>query len=134
MYGLLDVSTSGLTAQRTRLEVATANIANIDTIAGPNGEYAPFRRRMAILATGDPASGSELGVHVSSIELNDGPFKQKYDPSHPFADANGYVQYPDIDPSVEQINSMEAMRSYEANIIAAEATKAMMSMALRLLA
>jgi flagellar basal-body rod protein FlgC len=65
---------------------------------------------------------------------SDGPFRKKYEPGHPFADEDGYVNYPDIDPSMEQINALEATRAYEANIMAAEATKSMLSLALRVLA
>ncbi len=134
MYGTLDVAASGMVTSRIRLEVATANVVNSSAIAGPNGEYAPFRRRMAVIAQGDPASGSNLGVHVAEIMENDGPLRGKYEPGSKFADADGMVYYPDIDPSTEQVNAMEAMRAYEANVIAAEATKSMMSLALQLLA
>jgi len=134
MYGSLDAAASGMVANRIRLEVATANLVNANTVAGPNGEYSPFRRRIALLASGDPVGGSESGVHVEKIIQSDGPFRKVYQPWHKFADADGYVNYPDIDPSVEQVNAMEAMRSYEANVMAAEATKSMMSLALRLLA
>lgn len=134
MYGALDIAVSGMVASRVRLEVATANTVNRSTLAGPNGEYAPFRRRMAVIAAGDPANGAELGVHVSAIIKNDGPLTPKYDPSNIFADADGYVFYPDIDPTTEQVNAMEAMRAYEANVMAAEATKSMLGLALQLLA
>lgn len=133
MYGLLDISTSGMVAQRTRLAVSAANIANASTVSGPNGEYAPYRRRMVLLGEGSPGGHGDLGVHVTGIELNDGPFKKQYIPNHPFADAAGYVDFPDIDPAVEQINSMEAMRAYEANVTAAETTKALVGIALRML-
>jgi len=134
MYGTLDISTSGMVASRVRLEVATANITNSRTITGPDGEYAPFRRRMAVIASGDPASGSDLGVHVNQIIQNDGPLRMEHDPEHVFANADGYVGYPDIDSSIEQVNALEATRAYEANIVAAEATKSMVSLALRILA
>jgi flagellar basal-body rod protein FlgC len=134
VFGALDISASGLIANRTRLQVATTNIANMNSVVGPDGEYAPFRRRMALLAEGDPASGRKEGVHVSQIMESDGPFRKKYEPGHPFADEDGYVNYPDIDPSMEQINALEATRAYEANIMAAEATKSMLSLALRVLA
>lgn len=134
MYGLLDISTSGLIANRTRLTVATANIANQHSVANAAGEYEPYRRRSAMLGIGDPTSNSPLGVHVETIELNDGPLRKKYEPWSQFADADGYVGYPDIDPATETVNAMEAMRAYEANVMAAEATKSMMSVALRILA
>ncbi len=133
MYGILDISASGLVANRTRLEVATVNLANAESIVGSDGSYEPFRRRIAMLSPGDPVNGNALGVHVSSIDKNDGPLRPKFQPWHRFADADGYVHYPDIDPAIEQINALEASRAYEANITAAEATKAMVSIAMRLL-
>src|SRR4051812_41517548 len=134
MFRSLDISTSGLIANRIRMEVATANIAGSDTILNEKGDYEPFRRRMVMLASGDPSRGSELGVHVAGIELDDGPPRLQYEPGSPFADANGYVGYPNVNTVVEQMNMMEAQRSYEANITAAEATKSMISVALQMLA
>lgn len=134
MYGSLDISTSGLIAQRTRLAISALNIANQNTILNDRGEYEPFHRRIALLGVGDPASGSEDGVHVAAINLDEAPPMMKYEPGSPFADKNGYVGYPNISPVVEQLNAMEALRSYEANIAAIEATKSMMSVALELLA
>ena len=134
MYGLLDISTSGMIAQRTRVEVATANIANANSILDPNDKNEPFRRRMAMLAPGDPDSGNRLGVHVAKIELADGPFRRQYAPGSPYADSEGFIYTPDIDITTETVNAMEASRAYEANVMASEATKAMMAASLRLLA
>lgn len=134
MYGSLDISTSGLIAQRTRLAVSALNIANQNTILNADGKYEPFQRRIAYLGTGDPATGSEEGVHVATIALDEAPPMMKYEPGSPFANEDGYVGYPNISPVVEQMNAMEAMRSYEANIAAVEATKSMMSVALQMLA
>lgn len=134
MYGLLDVSTSGMIAQRTRVEVATANIANANSILDPNGNNEPFRRRIAMLAPGDPVSGDPMGVHVARIDLADGEFRPRYMPGSPFANEQGMVYTPDIDITTETVNAIEASRAYEANIMAAEATKAMLSASLRILA
>jgi len=134
MYGSLDIAVSGMVTSRVRLETATANLVNKDTIEAPDGSYAPFRRRIALIAAGDPTSGKEMGVHIKKIIESDGPLRKKYDPGHPFADKDGYVNYPDIDPSMEQTNAMEAIRSYEANVMAAEATKSMMGLAMQILA
>lgn len=140
MYGALDVSTSGMIAQRTRLEVAAANIANKNTVLDSAGRVNPYRRRVAYFAPGDPsaktAAGRERGVHVREIGLDAAPFKLQYDPSNPYAYQDGpnkgYVPMPNIDPVIENINAMEASRAYEANLAAAEATKTMMAQALRL--
>ena len=138
MYGALDISVSGMVAQRTRMEVISANIANQNTILDSQGRLNPYRRREAMFAPGDPGSatrgGKSLGVHVSEIHIDQGAIVWKWDPSNPYANADGYVPIPDIDSVTEQINAMEAARAYEANVAAAEATKSMMAQALRLIA
>ena len=134
MYGALDTSTSGLVAQRTRLAVISANIANSKTIENAQGQYDPYRRRIAFLSAGDPASGKEMGVHVREVGLDDAPFRKQLEPGNPYADADGYVEYPNIDSTTEQIDAMEAVRAYEANIVAAEATRSMLQQGLRLIA
>jgi flagellar basal-body rod protein FlgC len=131
MFGSLDISTSALVAQRTRMNAISANIAGQHALTNEQGEYAPFQRRVTVFAQGDGRGGQ--GVHVREI-LQEPAFKPRYEPGHRFADERGYVWYPDIDSTVEQINAMEASRAYEANITAAEATKAMMRNSLRLLA
>ncbi len=133
MYGLLDISASGMVASRIRLETASVNIANADSVEAPDGSYSPFQRRMAVIAPGDPRSGSPLGVHVAAIE-KDEAFTLRFLPDHKFADANGYVKFPNINRSVELVNAIDAQRAYEANITAAEATKSLISSSLRLLA
>lgn len=133
MFGSLNISTSGLIAQRTRMETIAANLANKNTVEDANGNYAPFRRRIPIFATGDPNTDSANGVHVDEIMLDPAPFRQVLDPTHPFADKDGYVQMPNIDTTTEMINAIEATRAYEANITAAEATKSMIQSSLRLL-
>ncbi len=134
MYGILDVSTSGLVAQRARLEVVSANLANLKTLTNAAGEYEPYRRRFAVFAAGDPARDSAQGVHIASIGIDQGPLLPTFEPGSPFADPNGYVYYPNVDPTVELMNGMEAQRAYEANISAVEATKSMVSVALQIIA
>lgn len=134
MYGQLDISTSALIAHRVRLDVISANLANKDVILNAEGQYEPFRRRIAMLAAGDPSGNAAGGVHVASIELDNSPLVPKYEPDSKFADAEGMVYYPNINPVIEQVNAMEVARSYEANIMAIEATKLMMNSALQLLA
>lgn len=138
MYGSLDISVSGLIAQRTRMQVIAANIANINTLEDAQGNYSPYLRRSVMFAPGDPAAktqeGRELGVQVEQIKIESEALTRRLMPGHPYADKDGYVMVPDINPVVEQLNAMEASRAYEANIAAAEAAKAMMSQALRLLA
>jgi flagellar basal-body rod protein FlgC len=138
MYGTLDISVSGMIAQRTRQTVAIANMANMTVLEDSQGNYAPYLRRHAMFSTGDPTAtsreGKSLGVHVSAIDIDPSALRSKYEPSNPHANADGYVMVPDISPVVEQMNVMEAARAYEANLAAAEATKTMMAQALRLIA
>lgn len=134
MYGSLDISTSALVAQRTRLNIVAANVANSQTILNADGEYDPYRRRFAVFATGDPSTGSAQGVHIAEIRIDQGPLRPVLEPGSPFADERGYVYYPNVQPVIEQMNAMEAARAYEANISAIEATKSMFSVALQIIA
>lgn len=142
MYGSLDISTSGLVAQRIRMTAISANIANREVILNSRGEVDPYRRRHVLFAPGDPSSGTregrKLGVHVAEIAVDQDAVRWQWSPTHPLALKDGpragYVPVPDIDPVMEQINAMEAQRAYEANIVAAEATKTMMAQALRMIA
>ncbi len=134
MFGALDVSTSGLIAQRTRLDAIAGNLANRFTTHDAAGGFGPYRRRIVEFAAGDPSNGSADGVHVSGIKLDQSPFRKVLEPGNPDADKDGYVSYPNIDPSIEMINALEASRAYEANITAVEATKSMINSTLRLLA
>jgi len=134
MYGTLDISTSGLVAQRTRLNIVAANVANARNILNAQGEYDPYRRRFAVFGSGDPTGGSAQGVHVADIRIDEGPLRPVLEPGSPYADEDGYVFYPNVDPVIEQMNAMEAARAYEANISAIEATKSMFSVALQIIA
>ncbi|MEL7473193.1 MAG: flagellar basal body rod protein FlgC [Planctomycetota bacterium] len=142
MYGSLDISTSGMIAQRTRMTAIAANLANRDTILDTDGNVNPYKRRQALFAPGNPnavsGQGKALGVHVRQISINEDAVRLKLEPGNPHAYKSGpnegYVPVPDIDPVVEQVNAMEAARAYEANVSAADASKAMLAQALRLLA
>ncbi len=135
MFGAYDISASALVAQRTRMDVISSNLANQHTVFNERGEFEPFRRRIPVFATGDPSSGSARGVHVREIMLDDAPFQKiEVGKGHPLADEDGFMEMPNIDPMMEMVNAMEASRAYEANITVVEATKAMGSAALRLLA
>lgn len=130
MYGSLDISTSGMIAQRTRMEVIASNIANVNTIENAQGEYDPYRKRAAMLAP-DEQSG---GVRVLDIDIDESAVRKAYRPEHPYADDDGNILVPDIDTTIEWVNGIQASRAYEANIAAAEVTKSMLAQALRLLA
>lgn len=133
MYGSLDISTSGMIAQRTRMSVIASNIANVNTLENAKGEYEPYLRRAVMFSPGG-ADGGIQGVRVSDIQIEHGALRQAFRPGHPHADANGNIMVPDIDTTSEWVNGLEASRAYEANVVAAESSKSMMAQALRLLA
>ncbi|MGD9569207.1 MAG: flagellar basal body rod protein FlgC [Sedimentibacter sp.] len=135
----LNISGSGLTAQRLRMDVISENIANIDTTRTENGE--PYRRKMVVLSStsefkdmlikniNDYESG---GVEVTEIVEDQTEFKLVYDPEHPDADENGYVSMPNVDSLKETVDMMEAYRAYQANITALNTTKQMAIKALEI--
>jgi len=141
-----NISASSLTAQRLRMDVASANIANAQTTRATmdeNGEVEPYRRKMVTLqpngnfksflhrAKHGTDSGTN-GVRVSAIVEDQEPFKPIYDPTHPDADDLGYVYYPNVDPLKEMVDTMSATRSYEANVTSLNATKDMLLKALEI--
>lgn len=133
MFGALDISTSGLVAQRVHLDTIAGNIANAQTTRRTDGQAGPYLRRVALLAAGDGRGGR--GVHVENvIEDTQGKPRQVKDAGHPDADAKGIVLYPNVDMSTEMINAMVAVRAYEANLTAVDATKTILTNTLRILA
>ena len=134
MFDALDISSSALAAQRTRMDTIAANVANINTTRDIHGKPNPYRRRFAEFMPGQPDNHDAPGVHVNQIKLDPSEFRQVFEPNHPDADKNGYVKFPNIDLSTEYINALEASRAYEANVTTMEVTKAMMNATLRLIA
>lgn len=147
MYGALDISASGIAAQRARLEVVSANVAKIDSPVDPSRDPDEYRRQFAVmqpkLVRGPGGSERSVGVEITEIGLDRSPFRKVYDPDNPFAakatdeskdQVEGYVNYPEIHWPTEMMNAYDATRLYEANIVAAEATKTMMAQALQLIA
>ena len=143
MFDALEVSASGLTAERLRMDVTAQNLANAQTTRGADGQ--PYRRKEVVLAErqagggfgaalqGAMSGGSPGGVEVAAIAEDQTPLKQVYDPSHPDADANGYVQMPNVDTVAEMVDLISAQRAYEANVTAMQAAKQMFSKTLELL-
>lgn len=133
MFGAFDISTSGLTAQRTRLDVIASNLANVDSVLDPSGRPSAYRRMYANFQP-QRLDGGE-GVSVASIQQDfETPFLIKHEPGNKAADHDGNVRYPNVDLSTEYVNALETTRAYEANITAVETTKSMMTSTLRILA
>ncbi len=140
----IDVSASGLTAQRLRMDTIASNMANVETTRVTGGQ-GPYRRQVVVFETQKAKSAVPFnsvlqnkldglnGVRVKEIkELSDteAPFRKVYEPSHPDADAEGYVNYPNVNVVEEMTNMISSTRSYEANAKVIESTR---SMALRAL-
>jgi len=143
--GALDISASALTAQRLRMDVAASNIANAETTRGRlvNGQWVPYQRKMVVLETKQPSRFDQAlrsalgkspgrGVRAAAIVEDRTPFKRVYDPTHPDADAEGYVLLPNVDILKEMVDLLSASRAYEANVTAINASKAMYMKALEI--
>ncbi len=136
----LGISASGMTAQQLRLDIISQNIANVNTTRDENGDV--YRRQTVVFAektssdsfqsalaskTSDISEFSGSGVKVTSIvEDHVTEMTKVYDPSHPDADEDGYVTYPNVNTVTEMTNMIDATRSYEANVTAFNATKNML--------
>ncbi len=125
------VSAAGMDVERRRLEVAAMNLANAQTVAGADGaSYRPQRVVALALQGSAPAFGELVGgeaafAPVASVEPSGAPERKSYEPGNPFADAQGFVAYPGVDTATEMLSIMGAMRAYEANVAAMNATRAM---------
>ena len=133
MFDGMNVSASGMTAQRFRMDVIAENIANVNTTRDENGEV--YRRKTVVFQEKDTLNfGDTLynslnvyrpdGVRVSQVVEDQSDLKMVYDPTHPDADENGYVMYPNVDTVTEMTNLIDSSRAYEANATAVNAAKA----------
>jgi flagellar basal-body rod protein FlgC len=121
----LNVSAAGMAVQSTRLRVVAENIANHDTTATVAGGD-PYRRKTVSFENHlDRATGASI-PEVSKVGTSSGAFPERYDPSHPAADARGYVRLPNVDMMTEVMDMREAQRSYSANLSVLETTRSML--------
>lgn len=137
MFDSFHISATALTSQRLRMDTVSANIANAQTTRGKlvDGEWQPYTRKMTVMQEApfrQQLSAVSGGVEVSQIVEDKSPYKLVYDPSHPDSDDRGYVQMPNVDLLKEMVDLMGATRSYEANIAAMNATKAMLVKAMEI--
>lgn len=137
----LNISGSGLTAQKLRMDVISQNIANAEVTRTENGT--PYRRKMVVLSSIsgggsfrdalDKATNVKTsGVQVRSVVEDQAPLVPVYNPSHPDADEEGYIMLPNVNTAQEMIDMLGASRAYEANITAFNATKSMVLKALEI--
>jgi flagellar basal-body rod protein FlgC len=150
MFDSLNVSATGLTAERLRMDVTAENLANAQTTRGAEGQ--PYKRKEVVLAEAQSGGsfGSQLasamgargsanggvqpgGVEVAGITEDSTPGKLVYDPGHPDANAQGYVQMPNVDTVAEMVDLITAQRGYEANVTAMQSAKQMFTKTLDIL-
>jgi flagellar basal-body rod protein FlgC len=112
-FTAMEVSASGLSAERTRMNVAASNLANAQTTQAAGG--GPYKRRDVMMQS-VALAGPIHGVEVSQITQDPSPPRLEYDPGHPQADAKGYVAYPNVNPVEEMVDMITASRAYEAGI------------------
>ena len=140
-----DICASGLSAQRLRMDIASENVSNIDTTRTEAG--GAYRRKVVVFesygthsfrdalrsaANGKGISSQGVGVRVAEIVEDDREMKMVYNPGHPDADESGFVEMPNVDLLKETVDSMSATRSYDANVTALNAIKAMAQKALEI--
>ncbi len=140
LYGALDVSASGLSAQRRRVEALAENIANSETTRTPAG--GPYRRKRVVFETVEPGSvfgdafrnarlrfdgEAAAGVRVARVSVDPSPPDRRYQPDHPDAGPDGYVLYPSFNPIEDMVDLTASVRSYQANLAVMEAVKQMIN-------
>lgn len=114
MFSIFNVSGSAISAQSQRLNVVASNLANVDAVAGPDGKA--YKARQVVFQTTPMGADSAAGVRVSAISENNTPGRRVHDPSHPSADAQGYVTHSNVNAVEEMVNMISASRSYQNNV------------------
>ncbi len=139
IFSALKITASALTAQRLRMDIISNNVANVETTRTEEG--GPYQRQQVVFAVGQtdpgviPAAASKNirateGVRVDEILVDDTPGHTAYDPTHPDADEDGFVTYPNVNLATEMTDMLSATRSYEANVTVFNAFKSMVVKAL----
>jgi flagellar basal-body rod protein FlgC len=145
LFDALNISASGLTAQRLRMDVTSANLANAQSTQTPEG--GPYRKQDVVLQeqSGDGSfagslagalgtgGGEPAGVEVAAIVPDNTPLRQVYEPENPQANAKGYVEMPNVNPVEEMTDLIDASRSYQANVTAMQTTKQVFAKTIELL-
>jgi flagellar basal-body rod protein FlgC len=143
LFGVLEISASALLAERQRAEIVASNMANAETTRTVEG--GPYRKQNVVFAAEHAiprgfattlASFTDLraeDVEVAGVVPDPSAPLRRFDPGHPDADGDGYVEFPDINPVEESVNLMEAARSYQFNVSAIQTTKAMIQSAIQIL-
>ena len=129
-FTIFSIAGSAMTAQSQRMNVAASNLANAESMAGPDGQ--PYKARQVVFQM-QPLEGQHGlsqavgGVRVSNVVDSNAPHRYEYNPGHPMANENGYIVKPNVDVVAETVNMISASRSYQANVEVVNTTKTLMN-------
>jgi flagellar basal-body rod protein FlgC len=129
----MHISAAGMNAESERLKIVSQNLANADAVGSTSGGNAPYRRQTISFKNAlDRETGAEM-VKVDKVGTDNTDFAKKYEPANPYADKDGYVLYPNVNPVMEMMDMREARRGYEANLDVIDASKSMLTQTISLL-
>jgi flagellar basal-body rod protein FlgC len=124
LLNVLNIAGSALSAQGQRLNVVASNLANADSITGPDGQT--YKAKQVQFMAVPMGAATDVGVKVTAVVEDNTPPKLEYNPGHPLANADGYVSKPNVNPVEEMVNMLSASRSYQANVETANAAKTLL--------
>jgi flagellar basal-body rod protein FlgC len=130
MFDIFKVAGSAVSAQSQRLNVVASNLANADTVAGPDGQA--YKARQVVFQTQLMGEMGSAGVTVSTVTEDNTPGRRVHDPKHPQADAEGYVTYSNVNPVEEMVNMISASRSYQNNVEVMNTAKSLLQKTLQM--
>ena len=130
MFSIFEISGSAMSAQAQRMNVTASNMANADSVAGPDGQ--PYRAKQVMFEARDQNGSGVGGVAVRGVVEDNAPMRREYQPQHPLADEEGYVTMPNVEPVHEMVNMISASRSYQANVEVLNTSKQLMMKTLTL--
>jgi flagellar basal-body rod protein FlgC len=132
LFTTFRISAAGMKVQGTRLRVISENLANADSMPTEPGQEPYRRKKITFKNAFDRAAGTDL-VRVHKVDQDRAEFGKRFDPGHPAADDDGYVQTPNVNTLIEVMDMREAQRSYEANLSVIRSTKTMMQKTIEIL-
>lgn len=130
MFNIFNVAGSAVSAQAQRLNVVASNLANADTVAGPDGQA--YKARQVVFQTQLMGEVGAAGVTVSTVQEDNTPGRKVHDPKHPAADAEGYVTFSNVNAVEEMVNMISASRSYQNNVEVMNTAKSLLMKTLQL--
>lgn|SRR6478672_4537454 len=131
LFNIFDVASSAMAAQSERLNVTASNIANADSVAGPDGQ--PYRAKQVVFQAVPPDAGNgPAKVRVAGVVEDNAPGRRVFDPKHPLADGQGYVTMPNVSIVDEMVNMLSASRSYQSSVEVMNTAKSLLQKTLTL--